>query len=107
MPHAELEDLVERDDTAARLPAAATRLKEAVVDECSVSTDVESAVPEAESAEVRCGLHSLCRYHRRCSSHICTILWHDGSAEGLAVRAVDAPCAGSGLLRPCWWSSRP
>ena len=50
---AELQDLVERDDTAARLPAAATRSTQDISEKCSVSTDVESAVPENESGEVR------------------------------------------------------
>ena len=85
MLYAELQDLVERDDTAARLPAAAASLKEDVSEKRSVSNDIELAVPMAESPEVRYGLYSLCPYHRMRSSYLCTILWHDGSAEGHAV----------------------
>ena len=113
--HAELQDLVERDDTAARLPAAATMLKVDGSEQCSVSADMESAV-HAESPEVRyrpsSNTHVLehgamcCRYSTSLIN-LCTTLWRDGFAQETAVTAADAPCAGSGQLRQCWWSSRP
>ena len=58
MHGAELQALVERDDTAARLPIAGRRLQEAGSEKCPPSTDVESAGPAAESADVRCDLLS-------------------------------------------------
>ena len=54
---AELQALVERDDTAARLPAP-DRVQEAGSDKCTISTDEEAAVSVDESSEIRCDHHS-------------------------------------------------
>ena len=50
---AELEALVERDDTAARLPGTSATTKEGGIDKCPISSNVEAGVAADESPEIR------------------------------------------------------